>query len=62
MTPLFYMERPLWTKKDCDLTSNFFRSLKKYEFTKIGKTLGFQTTRFLAISKKNLYYFDVALK
>ena len=40
-SPIFATNKSLWTKIDENKPSNFFKNLKKYEFTKIGKTLGF---------------------
>lgn len=40
-SPLFTRNQPLWCKEEAGQPPIFFKKLKKYEFTKLGKTFGF---------------------
>ena len=58
--PSFSAKSPLWVKNDEHpyINPNDIKS-KRYEFIKIGKTFGFETTRYMALHQDFLFYFDV---
>ena len=57
--PYFTTDLPLWIKNK-GLADNLCpHHAKRYPFTKTGKTFGVDITRFIAISKDRLFYFDV---
>jgi hypothetical protein len=59
--PYFAKEIPLWIKSNGSMNHPCAHTAKRYMFTKVGKTLGLDTTRFMAISQDRLFYFEVSL-
>lgn len=61
LSPYFSEELPLWSKNasasDCGCPIN----AKRYTFTKLGKTLGLEVTRYMSVWGSRLYYFEVTL-
>ena len=60
--PSFGEKKILWIKesKHPHITNNEITG-KRYEYVKIGKTFGFETTRYFAYAQGHLFYYDVAI-
>lgn len=59
--PSFVEKRPLWLKEDKHPTINAIAiKTQRYQYIKIGRTFGFETTRYLCLFGSCLFYFDVA--
>ena len=60
--PSFAVKESMWVKKDDHPTIDKVHIItKRYEYIKIGKTFGFETTRYICIFQDHLFYFDVAV-
>lgn len=46
---MFAVKRPLWVKNIEGSDCISFKNLKKYEFTKVGKTWGWSTSRYMVL-------------
>lgn len=60
--PAFAEKRILWIKetKHPHIANNEI-SGKRYEYIKIGRTFGFETTRYVAYASGHLFYYDVVI-
>ncbi len=60
MNPSFIEKKILWIKETkLPLVHQKDLPTKRYEYVKIGRTFGFDTTRYLAFAKNYLFYYDV---
>ena len=60
--PSFAAKETMWVKKDDHPTIEKAHIIaKRYEYIKIGKTFGFETTRYICIFQDHLFYFDVGV-
>lgn len=54
----FQRKESLWVKGEPACQPFCDQHPKRYQYSKVGKVLGLQTTRFLALQGNVLYYFD----
>lgn len=63
MSPSFIEKKIMWIK-ETKLPHVGQKDLpaKRYEYVKIGRTFGFDTTRYLGFAKNYLFYYDVPVR
>jgi hypothetical protein len=57
--PAFAEKRLLWIKESKHPSIHYKDiQAKRYEYVKIGRTFGFETTRYLSFAQGHLFYYD----